>query len=383
MLLLGIRAAVRRGLSIVTQQFPAKLGEPEASDATFALADALPYLIRDVHVIGWRKEDLFSARLRKSIQEGAAKLERLGTLYSDLGVYDAVRDIGTYAEDFGELPSEESVLLLAPFDEDFRNKNAAWLRTRFDAIKTGRLRYIVETPTPELNTAKLYAGLRRAVMCVADWTNCRANVFFEVGVRVAINKRPVISIISANQMARHEPKRAELRNLFKLLRPRIYSPGKGVDADRSFQEFLKQCRDALEQQEFLRKAWPYAPAGVAPDFISRQVSACIGSAHEYWSIPVWEELAHAADAIVGPDPTADPVPPALFGAKEQMSVAALDRLIAAWYFMERRFQIAGRFDKGDPIHNRWRALGQKIILRANRLGADYDRIAMDIKNALS
>src|SRR5262249_26301616 len=94
MFLLGIRAATRRGLSVVTAQFPANRGEPEASDAAFILSPTLPYLIRDLNVIGWRREEQFRDRLDKYLKEGIARLDRLGSLYSDLGVYDAVRNLG-------------------------------------------------------------------------------------------------------------------------------------------------------------------------------------------------------------------------------------------------------------------------------------------------
>jgi hypothetical protein len=387
MLMLGVRAAVRRGLSIVTQRFPPELGEPEASDATFALADTMPYLIRDVHVIGWEKEHLFRRRLRKSIEEGAARLERLGPHYSDLGVYDAVRNIGSDPQDFSEVQPKQNVLLLAPFHKKYREANAAWLRARFDAIQddvksTAELSYIVETPTPELTTAKLYAGLRRTAMCVADWTDQRINVFFELGIRLAINKKPVISIISSDEIVDGRPKRAELVNLFHLLQPHVYSRGSGAAEDNRFEDFLRQCRGAL-QRNFDRSGWPYTESGVAPDFVSRQVSTSVGAPQEYWSIPVWEELTRAADAIDGPDPHAHPVPPALFGTKAQTSAAALDRLIAAWYFLERRHQIAGHFDSTNETHKEWRAIGDKILLRAGSLGGDYGRIAAEIKAALS
>src|SRR5262249_22535925 len=90
-----------------------------------------------------------------------------------------------------------------------------------------------------------------------------------------------------------------------------------------------------------------------------------------------------AAAIAGPDPQEHPVPPTLFGEKGSISTAALDRLIAAWYFLERRYRIVqaidkNEFNKDSLVHKSWLRLGQDITLRVKQLGGDYRHIAEEI-----
>lgn len=55
---------------------------------------------------------------------------------------------------------------------------------------------ITDIVSPQLVSQRLYSAIRRRDLCVVDWTNWSANVFYELGVRLAINRFSTVSILA-------------------------------------------------------------------------------------------------------------------------------------------------------------------------------------------
>lgn len=54
--------------------------------------------------------------------------------------------------------------------------------------RTMQIMTTLDSSSPQLVDQRLYAAIRRTDVCVADWTGWRPNVFFEIGVRLAVNE---------------------------------------------------------------------------------------------------------------------------------------------------------------------------------------------------
>jgi hypothetical protein len=114
--------------------------------------------------------------------------------YGDLPVFDSIRSLGGHQEDTApRLPAAE-VLVLCPFDKDF--DDVCWpeiqrgIQAKFspNSNDDGPARRVVDLATPELLSRRLYESIRLDLECVADITNSRANVYFELGVRLAAHE---------------------------------------------------------------------------------------------------------------------------------------------------------------------------------------------------
>jgi hypothetical protein len=195
MLLMGIRAVVRRGVTILS------LGGPLSLDS---IAD-LPFNIKDANLTSHaegKEEDvqrLPSERLSRRIEMG---LVQTGSLeYLDLPAYDAVRNLP--ATERQTIPKEECVLALVSFGRHYVDGN--WKGALLPALtqnqkvlllqnggRDRRAQYgvvrSVDIDSPRLVSSAIYGFIRRAALCVVDWTDWRANVFFELGVRMAVGR---------------------------------------------------------------------------------------------------------------------------------------------------------------------------------------------------
>src|SRR5262249_2795181 len=110
----------------------------------------------------------------------------------------------------GTLAPDECVLVLASFREkyredywakcllpglDFQQKMLRKQRNKpEDGAKYGIARS-VDLDSPRLVSHAIYSCVRRSALCVADWTDWRPNVFFELGVRLASSKDRTVCLI--------------------------------------------------------------------------------------------------------------------------------------------------------------------------------------------
>src|SRR5439155_23000813 len=87
-----------------------------------------------------------------------------------------------------EQSTREAVLVLCSFHKKYRahwGKLSDGLARHYPTKRTLRMRDIA---SPRLVGQALYEHIRWTTTCVVDWTHWRANVFFELGVRLACSK---------------------------------------------------------------------------------------------------------------------------------------------------------------------------------------------------
>jgi hypothetical protein len=177
MLFLGIRAAVRRGVTLTIT----KKGQW-----------TLPFNLASLNPIPMGPGDL--EQMAAAMESGVASLKARPNTYLDLPVFDAIRQLG---DDFVPKEPDKEILVLRWFDPQYGSiigdVLSSELKDRF-----GRNTTIVTTldsRSPQLVEQRLYADIRRTKVCVADWTGWRPNVFFEIGVRLAVNKVDPVFIV--------------------------------------------------------------------------------------------------------------------------------------------------------------------------------------------
>lgn len=348
MVLLGIRSVARRSLTVVTSRFQGGDNqEPSPHEAPFRVP-LLPFLLRDVSVYGWRQQDPFMDRLREAFNAGRERAERLGSIYRDLPAYDEVRRLGPDPAHFQEHGPDDRVLFLIPFDPDYRDPHGNWLMARVGVISSQAERMsIIQSPSPERTPAKLYAAIRRTQLCVVDWTRRSPNVFYELGVRMAVTPRPPVNVIHCTDpWASGEP-----AGMYALFQPMVYDHDDDA-AESAFEDRLAARKRALPSADS-ESGWPLDGALVSPDFVYRQMEEAIAPTNEDWNVPVWRELATAAEQIIGRDPDRDPEFRGIFGGNEAFKNRAMesarDRLLAAWYYLDQLYGLSQQLDEEDTV----------------------------------
>jgi hypothetical protein len=209
LLLLGIRAAVRRSVTIACteQELSPKLWED------------LPFNLKELNLVSLYDEDDGHRELLATIRAGLTQ-SGVSVRYLDLPVYDYVR----------EEPTEEStvdsqhVLLLRAFKSyDGGRKIHVQNRIRkgLGITEEARVESIIDQTSPRLAGQRLYEAIRHWKTCVVDLTWWRPNVMFELGVRLAVRRSRTFCLIdtSTEGDATFAGSRARLRN---LLRPFSY-----------------------------------------------------------------------------------------------------------------------------------------------------------------
>lgn len=191
MLLIGIRAVVRRGVSILS------MGGDWSPDA---IAN-LPFNIKDAnlvfHAAGRAEPKTLWRRISSRIKAGVAQMHSWE--YLDLPAYDAVRRLPPGER--SQIPIAEGILALASFNHHYVKNNwktvheaLDWLQDthRREGKLSGPPEYgvvrSVDLDSPRLVSQAIYGFIRRASLCVVDWTGWRPNVFFEFGVRLAASR---------------------------------------------------------------------------------------------------------------------------------------------------------------------------------------------------
>jgi len=190
MIFLGIRAAVRRGVTIVSSASKPKLHEYN---------EKVPFNLRELSIFDHSVKgiDEEAAKLAKITEKGVTSYLNSAN-YQDLPAYAHVRlpDI--------KWPSDD-VLVLCPFSENYEEKFQT-LKAELKRLtnQKAECRRVIDDPSPLLNSHRLFAAIRHADDCLIDWTDWRHNVFFELGVRLAVHPNGAICVIDDKDGAEPE-----------------------------------------------------------------------------------------------------------------------------------------------------------------------------------
>ncbi len=385
MVLLGIRAVIRRGLTVCVA------GE---HDPPWRGAEP-PFHLREVSLITPPDRDALLARM----QEGIRQLALSGTDYRDLPCFDLIRAVPPDPEQRRtrafDAKNNPSILALVPFDADYVGRN--WRQIKQDLPEVARdmtsgprpqaegvqqakqpprpvLQRTLDLDSPRVVSAQLFEAIRLTDFCLVDLTGARPNVLFELGVRLAANRlHPVVIVDPRYHEAGDggEAGRADAEWLGKvgrqfgmlrqLLRPVEYMPttqGVFTQMVERHLEFRRLLQDPSEDPwaESLLGSLP--PTGVY-DLVWRHAVA----GDEVVTTPVAERLAAGGEELLVSQtlgrrhliyPTAHPL-------TEAAERTGLEYLIAAWLYLHFRKQAGGGADAA--LAKSYDALTDKLVVQ--------------------
>ena len=201
MLLLGIRAVVKRGITIALTRDPF----PDDASKSEGIYE-LPFNIQEIKLIYMEEDDDFIKTLGSYIKKGNWQFNKNPT-YLDLPPYDAIRNPVNFSSD--------DILFLCPFKD--HEANFSQLKKDFSPYMIGKnfLR-MLDIKSPQLVGQSLYEHIRWSKVCVIDWSKWRPNVFFELGVRLASSEIRPINIIE-KEWEKDEFQYKQLINFFNTI----------------------------------------------------------------------------------------------------------------------------------------------------------------------
>jgi hypothetical protein len=183
-LLLGIRAVVRRGVTLFFR----------VEKINLEAWQQLIFSLRELRVIEITDRASLASEepLAVALEEGLRRYARNPFDYADLPAFDALRNLGPHEDDISSKPPDKEVLLLCPFDKDF--EELCWPQIqrviqehfRPDQV-TSSAKRVIDLDSPEILSRRLFTSIRRDTNCVIDLTRRKVNVFFELGIRLAAN----------------------------------------------------------------------------------------------------------------------------------------------------------------------------------------------------
>ena len=201
MLLVGLRSACRRWLTVCSHGADWKEGQPLE----------LPFNLQDLNINSHTPResrvgsDPVVERFVRRVETGFVQAARQ-PYYLDLPGYDALRQLGShYAASSTIDPSERVLVLCAYADRFFSNwqfvssrlKQVLWQRKRYKP-EIGR---IIDYGTPQLIRQSVYEQIRRTAACIVDWSEFSASVFLELGARLAVSEWGAIQVIDDRYLA--------------------------------------------------------------------------------------------------------------------------------------------------------------------------------------
>jgi hypothetical protein len=327
MVALGVRAVVRRGVTVATT---AKvLDESELSQ--------LPFNIQEMKLIshGEGEADAYHPRsaitlIATTIAEGIADL-RANPRYLDLPAYDAVRCPApeSTAE---QRRARETVLVLCSFHKGYARhwQRLSYALAREYAKSKRTVVRMLDIASPRLAGAALYEHIRWAKTCVVDWTDWRANVFFELGVRLTCSNVEPLSLIEDAGLDTLGPQKAALLRLFGPVRYDLATLGPTLTAAVARHEAMAQGSSAPRPIAQVPLNATHLVATSAFDYSQERATA---RPHEI--------LRTFAETNLGKDPQKVGDTPVLFSANPALSPelwrGAREQWIAAWLYLRHRF----------------------------------------------
>jgi FAD dependent oxidoreductase len=184
LLLLGIRAAVRRAVTITCTK----------QAVSSAFWKAVPFNLKELKLISLNHVKHGLEELVEALSAGLTQSSG-SPGYLDLPVYDYVRQ---------DPPERESsrVLLLRAFkskEEDrtlrVESRIRSALRQALNLSAEPLVETVIDQASPRLAGQRLYEAIRHWHTCVVDLTWWRANVMFELGVRLAVRANQTFCLI--------------------------------------------------------------------------------------------------------------------------------------------------------------------------------------------
>ena len=329
MLLLGVRSASRRAISVCSHGAGWKEGQVLET----------PFNLQDLNINShtpsenWAGSDPVVERFVHRVETGFYQLSRHPS-YLDLPAYDALRQLGPNYEASSTIDVSKRILVLCSYSNKFfsnwqhaklRLKQALWQKRGISP----EIERIIDYGTPQLIWQSLYEQICRTAACVVDWSEYSASVFLELGVRLAVSEWGAIQIVEERYLPGGDsaPKLTQIDSLRRLLNPIPYRyRGTSSDAfDKAVDDLLQRIPDSASESDYNR--------------IHRALLPVIDNIQEAHA-PVFEHLKKSADSLHHPKQERAATPQILFAGsrltKQDSEKAALEMRIAAWLYLEHR-----------------------------------------------
>lgn len=389
MVLLGIRAAVRRGVTITVSRTPpaaAPAGVPAAAPAAAPVAEPLPFNLAALNPI-WVGRPGDYEELVTAIEAGFTSLRNDPNDYLDLPAFDALRQVGEYRT----IPASTQVLFLCWFNQEYQDRVGDSLKQRlYDYLGKTTALTTLDSRSPQLIEQRLYAEIRRSQLCVVDWTGYRPNVFFELGVRLASSSIDPLSVVyrtlppeaphrlselAPGAAAGNDEVTALLRSFFA---PAPFDTEERGELERHLDEFRRRWMVRMED------------AKLSPGRTFRVVCEALHRRQEPGGREVHDMLLVGAERLAGPAVPEAGELPVLFGEAlaGQVRRASVEYLAAAWFYLDGRYRLLERRTKGeladdDPILQELLAIGRQLRDRLRHVaGEEYDDLSRTVGGVL-
>jgi hypothetical protein len=411
MILLGIRSAAKRGISICSY------GDDHRYGAHLAV---LPFNLQLLNISCHSRaqelsanpppEDLFFSKILYGVQDFVTNPD-----YEDLPSFFSLRNIDFNSRNARNISIDlsEKILILCPFTEAYQSRNWRVLTRELPpkilaklqrdqenirreqpkteqspspnetmlAVKLPKLLRLLDEDSPRLVNQSLYEMIRRVDLCLIDWTGFRPNVMFELGVRLAINRLGAVHVIAenANIAVAGEPefmKRyadiQQVKALLKIFEPISYS-SEETDVDpKAFEDMIDWFNQGRE-----------SGGREIDSCVYKEVGRCLANREEIDLLGVRDELVSRANKLIPPNEEKDPcfvvysdvlagerVNPILDNAR----ITALNYRIAAWSFMDICYR-EKEFIADNKLKNSFLKLGYAIISSIKRYRHSFDEEA--------
>ena len=385
MVLLGIRSAVKRGVTIVTTN--RKLDSTEWSNLPFNLKELYPLsLLSEISNINSPEHPI--QVVGRTIARSLAHYNSL-PFYQDVPAYEAVRRFDPALKD-----EAQHILWLCSFNPSYASY-ATYIQSGYlEAYGNERnerneykylLERIIEIVSPQVVTQKLYSAIRRTPLCLVDWTFWSPNVFFELGVRLAVSNFGPICLLATDApefavlkesngtgkpIEITEELREQRAKLKKLFQPLEYDLE--TDKQELFQE-IRYRHEAMQDYEAPGRGQSRIPPtfGAFPfDHTYKFVGGLLPLQNEPGAWNAHSFLSATADSLIGVSSTTDLVVPVLYAnvnkeLDQQARVAAKEALIAAWYYLGNRYR--DEWKQSKALQEEYRDLSIRLsdLLRAS------------------
>jgi hypothetical protein len=371
MFLLGVRAAVRRGVSICSLW---RDDPPSEYDHVSPPTTELPFNIQN---LTWSERDegvsgSYHRTLIDLMKEGLSDLAELPH-YLDLPAYTALRTLGTSAASALTYPRDEKVLMLCPFHQAYSERNFKnFLRPDLERFigESVKIERLGDDTSPRLVSDKLYEAIRRTEMCVVDWTRYRPNVFMELGVRLATNKLGAVQILEVDEQPSPAPSHVEAMGV--LFNPIEYRCEPGHDEPY---EAMLSAFDSVRDDPDTDGLQIYQTVADAID----------GSDPGHEPVDAW--LGRTADLLQARDESREGRTQLLFVENRALRVnaeeTARELRIAAWLYMEHRLGIDANSDPA--LIEEYKTLGNLAAAKLlGRRASEIDKaLALEIYNKVN
>lgn len=322
MLLLGIRAVSRRGITVAIV----------CGNMDTVRWDDLAFNLRGLRIVAdpepARRD--FELKLVACLRTGVYRCSQRSD-YLDLPVFDVVRNIGIRPDDYAPLRPEVLTVVLCPFDERYSSDLWPELQRAIESVHArssrndgGPARRAIDLESPEVLERRLYEAIRRCDACIVDLTLDRANVYFELGVRLATNNTGATIVRAAPAYA---------SEIWPQGTPTTSQSSVSLDELLGTISYTaKSLENALQTKN---------TGKTSGSFVFDTLRDVTAAELELAGRSVEETLQSLAASAVGPDPIKDAMSPLLYGDNPSVATSARRlaleaKLALALYWVHRQ-----------------------------------------------